>query len=249
MVAAVARDPSREVSGPSRTAGGPARQAPTAPRLVHRPISPAGPTPPLRAGEAVTAVHTGWAALGGEPEPHARGGTLGGLAERLLDKLVRTAQRAGGRESERELLARLVRAVDALAVRADELAGRVDNLESALEELVTAVSEDLVAIRAGGGSARARRSGGQAASSTTKRAGTGGTRAGTGTGGRATGGSGRSGSGGARSGKGDRPRGRDGSSAGGGSSEAGDRSGPPPGGEPRDVSGDDESGGAPGDDA
>ena len=156
MVAAVALDPSDQVSDAGVTATGaqgppagtPAGAGP-APLLVSRPIGASGPTPPVRGSEAVAEIHRRWAALAGGPKRPAVGGVLGRVRRGVQARVRRLARLGGaGGPSDLDLLGSLVRAVDALAARHDELAARVDNLEGALEEVVRAVSEDLVQLRA-----------------------------------------------------------------------------------------------------
>lgn len=112
-----------------------------APGMFRRPSDPPEPLQPLAGSEHIARMHTDWARLHAGPSAQETlGPTLRQRARAASLRLI------GG--SHRELLADLIRAVDAVAVRCDELSGRVERLEAVADDLARVLGEEVTQLRA-----------------------------------------------------------------------------------------------------
>ena len=100
----------------------------TPPTMFQRPTDPCRPPPPLRSGGPIARMHTEWARLDAAP------GNTSSVGDRLRVKARSVAARVTG-SADRQFLAELVRAVDAVAARCDELSERVGKLDVIADDL------------------------------------------------------------------------------------------------------------------
>jgi hypothetical protein len=109
--------------------------------MFRRPSDPSEPLRPLGGSEHIVRMHSDWARLHATPSAAA---TLGAR--------IRQGARAVAfrftRSASRELLADLIRAVDAVAVRCDELSGRVEGLEAVADDVARVLGEEVTQLRA-----------------------------------------------------------------------------------------------------
>lgn len=109
--------------------------------MFRRPSDPPEPLPPLAGSEHIAGLHSEWARLDATP---GAGAPLGArIRQRARAATFHVARRATA-----ELLADLVRAVDAVAVRCDELSGRVERLEAVTDDLARLLGEEVTQLRA-----------------------------------------------------------------------------------------------------
>jgi hypothetical protein len=104
---------------------------PPPPTMLSRPAESPEPLSPIRSGELVTRLHTGWAAL--QSAPMSR---------------WRRAVRRTLWHSDPDIVGDLIRAVDALAERCDELNGRVAVLETITSELTGILGQEVTRLQA-----------------------------------------------------------------------------------------------------
>ncbi len=111
------------------------------PGMFRRPSDPSEPLRPLGGSEHIVRMHSDWARL------HATPGANAPLGARIRQR-ARAATFRVGRSASRELLADLIRAVDAVAVRCDELSGQVERLEAVADDLARVLGEEVTQLRA-----------------------------------------------------------------------------------------------------
>ena len=109
--------------------------------MFRRPSDPPKPLRPLGGSEHIARMHSDWARLHATPSAPATLGTR--IRQRALAATFRLT-----RSATRELLADLIRAVDAVAVRCDELSGRVERLEMVADDLARVLGEEVTELRA-----------------------------------------------------------------------------------------------------
>ena len=109
--------------------------------MFRRPSDPSDPLPPLRGNDLIVTLHTEWARM------HATPSAAATLGARIRHRARAVAFRFTHSAS-RELLADLIRAVDAVAVRCDELSGRVERLEAVADDLAGVLGEEVTQLRA-----------------------------------------------------------------------------------------------------
>lgn len=137
-MAAMAREPLEKL-----TADQP-RETPEdgdAPSMFSRPTDAPDPLPPLRGSEHVQALHRKWqhisaTSAGEEAEPWRR---LGRRARRYVHRGLGSA--------DLDVVADLIRAVDAVSARCDELAERLSAQQVVVAEIADIFSEELTRIR------------------------------------------------------------------------------------------------------
>jgi hypothetical protein len=113
----------------------------TPPTMFQRPTDPCQPPPPLRSGGPIARMHTEWARLDAAP------GNTSSVGDRLRVKARSVAARVTG-SADRQFLAELVRAVDAVAARCDELSERVGKLDVIADDLTRILGEEITQLRA-----------------------------------------------------------------------------------------------------
>ena len=112
------------------------------PGMFRRPSDPSEPLRPLGGNEHIVRMHSDWARLHATPSAPA---TLGArIRQRARAATVRLARSA----SRDELLADLIRAVDAVAARCDGLSGQVERLEAVADDLARVLGEEVTQLRA-----------------------------------------------------------------------------------------------------
>jgi hypothetical protein len=112
-----------------------------APSMFSRPTDAPDPLPPLRGSEHVEALHRQWQNLNAPPamnevEPWRR---LGRRARRYVHRGLGSA--------DHDVVADLIRAVDAVSARCDELAERLAAQQVVVAEMSDIFSEELTRIR------------------------------------------------------------------------------------------------------
>jgi hypothetical protein len=110
-----------------------------APRMFARSSEVPPPMPHLRHGEQISRLHSEWIV---RIVPPAR--PSGG--QRAIRVIRRVANRAGS--VDREIVADLIRAIDALASRCDELADRLEHQQIVVDDAVSIFGEELTRLRA-----------------------------------------------------------------------------------------------------
>lgn len=108
--------------------------------MFSRPSDVPPALPPVRNSEHVMALHAEWSRIHAAAAPAAPW-------RRLARRGRAYANRALGR-TDRELIADLIRAVDAVAARCDELSERLTSQHVTLDEVATAYGEELTRLRA-----------------------------------------------------------------------------------------------------
>jgi hypothetical protein len=94
---------------------------------------------PLRHGQEIAKLHREWIVrIVPPPRPSA--------GQRAIRVIRRMANRAGS--VDREIVADLIRAIDALALRCDELADRLEHEHIVLDDAVTIFGEEMTRLRA-----------------------------------------------------------------------------------------------------
>jgi hypothetical protein len=109
--------------------------------MLSQPSDPLVLLQSLARSEHIIRMHTDWARLDGGPDARLTSGPK--IRQRVQAVSLRLL---GG--SHRELLADLIRAVDAVAVRCDELSGRIGKLESVADDLARVLGEEVTQLRA-----------------------------------------------------------------------------------------------------
>lgn len=137
-MAAMAREPLEKLTAdpPHKTPGDG-----DAPSMFSRPTDAPDPLPPLRGSEHVEALHREWQhlnapAAGADAEPWRR---LGRRARRYVNRGLGSA--------DHDVVADLIRAVDAVSARCDELAERLSAQQVIVAEMADIFSEELTRIR------------------------------------------------------------------------------------------------------
>jgi hypothetical protein len=97
------------------------------------------PIPHLRHGAEIAKLHREWIVRIVPPQRPSSG-------QRAIRVVRRVANRAGS--VDREIVADLIRAIDALAARCDELADRLQHQNIVLDDAVTIYGEELTRLRA-----------------------------------------------------------------------------------------------------
>jgi hypothetical protein len=95
--------------------------------------------PRLRHGQEIAKLHREWIVRIVPPARPSAG-------QRAIRVIRRVANRAGS--VDREIVADLIRAIDALALRCDELADRLEHQHIVLDDAVTIFGEELTRLRA-----------------------------------------------------------------------------------------------------
>ena len=134
---AVARQPRRAMSGDTahEDAGVPP------PAMLRQPADQPAPLRPIRDDDRLVSMHRTW----------ARRDTRVAAAQSPWQRLGRAGRASVDRFTGREdaqLLAELIRAVDAVAARCDELAQRLARAEAVLEDVATTYGAELAGLRA-----------------------------------------------------------------------------------------------------
>jgi len=111
------------------------------PAMFQRPTDPPGPLPALRgAGEVVT-MHLEWERQFGTPADAMAFGP------RFRRRVRAAASKITGRP-DREFLADLVRAVDAVAKRCDEISERLVTIEIVVDDMACVLGGEITQLRA-----------------------------------------------------------------------------------------------------
>jgi hypothetical protein len=100
------------------------------------------PLPHLRHGQEISKLHREWIVRIVPPSRPSSG-------QRAIRVVRRVANRAGS--VDREIVADLIRAIDALALRCDELADRLEHQHIVVDDAVTIYGEELTRLRAEAG--------------------------------------------------------------------------------------------------
>jgi hypothetical protein len=112
------------------------------PSMFQRAADVHDPLPPVREADAVVKMHREWIRISTPAS---------GQSAALWPRLVRVVRRVAGRGPgavDRELIADLIRAIDAVAARCDVLADRLDHQNIVLNDAVTIFGEELTRLRA-----------------------------------------------------------------------------------------------------
>jgi hypothetical protein len=112
------------------------------PRMFQRPPDVIDRLEPLRHGPAIATLHREWIV---RIVPPARPST----GQRGIRMVRRLLNRAGS--VDREIIADVIRAIDALALRCDELSDRLEHQHIILDDAVTILGEELTRLRAEAG--------------------------------------------------------------------------------------------------
>jgi hypothetical protein len=112
-----------------------------APSMFSRPADAPDPLPPLRSSEHIAALHREWQRLSApttadESEQWRR---LGRTAKRYV--------RRGLGSADHDIVADLIRAVDAISARCDELSERLSAQQVVVDEIANIFGEELTRIR------------------------------------------------------------------------------------------------------
>jgi hypothetical protein len=112
-----------------------------APSMFSRPSDVADPLPSVRHGDQVARLHREWIRITAT--------STGGSSpwQRLIRRLRRMANRVPG-SIDREMIADLIRAIDAVAARCDEMADRLAAQQIVVNDAVTIFGEELTRLRA-----------------------------------------------------------------------------------------------------
>jgi hypothetical protein len=114
-----------------------------APRMFQRSSDVPPPLPHLRHGEQISRLHSEWIVRIVPPTRPSSG-------QRAIRVIRRVANRAGS--VDREIVADLIRAIDALATRCDELADRLEHQQIVVDDAVNIFGEELTRLRTTAGS-------------------------------------------------------------------------------------------------
>lgn len=112
------------------------------PRMFQRPPDVTDRLLPLRHGREIAKLHREWII---RIVPPARQST----GQRGIRVVRRILNRAGS--VDREIIADVIRAIDALALRCDELSDRLEHQHIILDDAVTILGEELTRLRAEAG--------------------------------------------------------------------------------------------------
>jgi hypothetical protein len=113
-----------------------------APSMFQRAADVHDPLPPVRQADDVVKLHREWIRIS---TPQA------GQSRALWSRLVRVVRRVAGRGPgavDREMIADLIRAIDAVAARCDVIADRLDHQNVVVNDAVTIFGEELTRLRA-----------------------------------------------------------------------------------------------------
>jgi hypothetical protein len=112
------------------------------PSMFRRAADVHDPLPPVREAENVVKLHREWIRISTPPA---------GVSSALWPRLVRLVRRIVGRGPgavDREMIADLIRAIDAVAARCDVIADRLDHQNVVVNDAVTIFGEELTRLRA-----------------------------------------------------------------------------------------------------
>jgi hypothetical protein len=109
------------------------------PRMFKRPSDVSDPFPPLRHSAEIAKLHREWIVRIVPPAKPSAG-------QRAIRVVRRVANRAGS--VDREIIADVIRAIDALANRCDELSDRLEHQHIVLDDAVTILGEEIMRLRA-----------------------------------------------------------------------------------------------------
>jgi hypothetical protein len=112
-----------------------------APRMFRRASDVPDPLPPIRQDDQLVTMHREWARLASAD---------GAASASPRQRLNRLARRVTGRRPaaiDRELIADLIRAIDAVAGRCDALADRLAHHDVVVDDVVTIYGEELTRLR------------------------------------------------------------------------------------------------------
>ena len=112
------------------------------PSMFRRAADVHDPLPPVRQTEDVVKLHREWIRIS---TPQA--GQSGALWPRLV-RVVRRIVGKGHGAVDREMIADLIRAIDAVAARCDVIADRLDHQNVVVNDAVTIFGEELTRLRA-----------------------------------------------------------------------------------------------------
>jgi hypothetical protein len=112
------------------------------PSMFQRAADVHDPLPPVRQADDVVKLHREWIRISTPPV-----GQSTALWPRLLRLLRRVANRGPG-AIDREMIADLIRAIDAVAARCDVIADRLDHQNIVINDAVTIFGEELTRLRA-----------------------------------------------------------------------------------------------------
>ena len=113
-----------------------------APSMFQRAADVHDALPPVRQADDVVKLHREWIRIS---TPQA------GQSRALWSRLVRVVRRVAGRGPgavDREMIADLIRAIDAVAARCDVIADRLDHQNVVVNDAVTIFGEELTRLRA-----------------------------------------------------------------------------------------------------
>jgi hypothetical protein len=108
------------------------------PRMFKRPSDIFDRFPPLRHGAEIAKLHREWIVRIVPPAKPS-------LGQRAVRVVRRVANRAGS--VDREIIADVIRAIDALATRCDELSDRLEHQHIILDDAVTILGEEITRLR------------------------------------------------------------------------------------------------------
>jgi len=112
------------------------------PNMFRRAADVHDPLPPVRQAEDVVKLHREWIRISTPQEAQSRA---------LWRRLVRVMRRMVGKGPgavDREMIADLIRAIDAVAARCDVIADRLDHQNVVVNDAVTIFGEELTRLRA-----------------------------------------------------------------------------------------------------
>jgi hypothetical protein len=112
------------------------------PSMFRRAADVHDPLPPIREADDVVKLHREWIRISA---PQA------GQSRALWPRLVRVVRRIVGKGPgavDREMIADLIRAIDAVAARCDVIADRLDHQNVVVNDAVTIFGEELTRLRA-----------------------------------------------------------------------------------------------------
>jgi len=107
--------------------------------MFKRPSDVKVPFPPLRHSPEITKLHREWIIRIVPPAKPSVG-------QRAIRVVRRVANRTGS--VDREIIADVIRAIDALANRCDELSDRLEHQHIVLDDAVTILGEEITRLRA-----------------------------------------------------------------------------------------------------
>ena len=107
--------------------------------MFTRPSDVSDPFPPLRHSAEIAKLHREWIVRIVPPAKPSAG-------QRAIRVVRRVANRAGS--VDREIIADVIRAIDALANRCDELSDRLEHQHIVLDDAVTILGEEIMRLRA-----------------------------------------------------------------------------------------------------